>query len=333
MVAAVRDALVASGRRVAVLTSPGTLLPTPGVARLVERAVRRPEVDSLVFGAAAPLGLLAPTARPHVAHIAALTHGHECWWARLPGTRQLLRRIAADVDVLTTISGHTEAMIAPAVADRTTLRRLAPPVDLTVFHPEPSHPGEAGCHPGAARPPTVVAAARLVRQKGVDVLLAAWECLLATWPEPTRPLLRIIGDGPQRRSLMATAPARVEFLGARPHGELPALLRAADVFALPVRTRFHGLYAEGFGLVFAEARASGLPVLAGESGGVADVVPDGVGGLRLPPDPAVWAAHLTALLRDPGLRRAWGDAGRRDAARFSRDAFARDVERWLTPTT
>ncbi|GAA1704140.1 glycosyltransferase family 4 protein [Propioniferax innocua] len=320
MVQAVCDALTAAGHRVTVLTSaPGaTLLPTGRTAEIASWLARSTRARTVVFGAAAPLGLLARDLRPHVDRIIALSHGHECWWASAPGARRLLRRIGDDVDVWTTISSHTDGMIAPALSPvaRRRMTRLSPPVDLDRFHPAPIP---------RTGPPVVLAAARLVAQKGIDVLLRAWS-LLDHGTGAGRPILRIVGDGPQRRRLERMAPSGVEFWGERPHRLMPEIMRDADVFALPVRSRLGGWYAEGFGLVFAEAQASGVPVLAGDSGGVRDVVQNGRTGYVLDStDVQQWAERLAELVEDADGRRAMGTFARRHAARFSHQGFARKV--------
>ena len=120
---------------------PGPLLPTPAVGRAAVDLLQRSGADRVLFGAAAPLALLAPTLRAAGAdRIVALTHGHETWWATLPGSRTLLRRIGDEVDVLTTISDFVTARIASALspAGRAKLVRLPPPVDLDVFRPSPA---------------------------------------------------------------------------------------------------------------------------------------------------------------------------------------------------
>lgn len=330
MVHAVCDALTLAGHRVTVLTSApdATLLPTRRTGEIASWLARSTGARTVVFGAAAPLGLLARDLRPHVDRIIALSHGHECWWASAPGARRLLRRIGDDVDVWTTISSHTDDMIAPALspAAQRRMMRLSPPVDLDLFHPAPT-PRNG--------PPVVLAAARLVMQKGVDVLLRAWS-LLDHGTGAGQPILRIVGDGPQRRRLERMAPAGVEFWGGRPHGQMPEIMRDADVFALPVRSRLGGWYAEGFGLVFAEAQASGLPVLAGDSGGVRDVVRDGRTGYVLDPaDEQLWAERLAELIENANLRRAMGAFARRHVAGFSSQRFARkvvDIVRHTGPT-
>jgi phosphatidylinositol alpha-1,6-mannosyltransferase len=282
------------------------LLPTGRTASAAARLLRQYRATRVVYGAAAPLGLLASRLRRAGArHQLAISHGHEIGWARLPVTRRALRRIGDQVDAISYISGFTRDAIAPALSPtaRSALVRLAPPVDTERFVPR-----------SAPRRPTVVAAGRMVRQKGFGTLMAAWERLLWDWRGPP-PELVVIGDGPDRRRLGGLArrlpPGTVRWTGPVPHADMPAVLADAHVFALPVRTRFGGLYPEGLGLVFAEAAACGLAVLAGDSGGTADTLVPGESGLLLEPDdPADWARALTALLRDAGLARRMGERGR-----------------------
>lgn len=194
--------------------------------------------------------------------------------------------------------------------------QLAPPVDAARFVPR--EPPER---------PTVVAAGRMVRQKGFGTLLAAWARLLGEW-RASPPELVLVGDGPDRRRLRRLAQrlphGTVRFSGPVAHAEMPAVLAAGHVFALPVRTRFAGLNPEGFGLVYAEAAACGLAVLAGDSGGTADtLIPGGSGHLLTPDDPDAWARALTTLLSDLDLARRMGERGRTHVVdQFS---FARTV--------
>ena len=114
------------------------LLPTPRIAARAADLLGEFGATRVIFGAAAPLGLLAPALRRAGARrIVGLTHGHETWWARLPAARQLLRRIGESCDHLTTISGYTERLIASALSPsaRGRLLRLAPPVDTGRFRP------------------------------------------------------------------------------------------------------------------------------------------------------------------------------------------------------
>jgi phosphatidylinositol alpha-1,6-mannosyltransferase len=178
-----------AGRPYEIVRRGRVLLPTPRTAQVSADLLRRTGATRVVFGAAAPLGLLAPALRRAGAErIVALSHGHETWWAQLPGTRGLLRRIGREVDALTTISAYTAGVIEPILdpADRGKLSRLAPPVDTEFFRPPDATP-ETG------RPPRAIAVGRLVRRKGIDTLLRAWAVVRETRPDAE---LIVVGDGP-----------------------------------------------------------------------------------------------------------------------------------------
>ena len=298
---------------------PGPLLPTPAVGRAAVDLLRRSGADRVLFGAAAPLALLAPTLRAAGAEqIVALTHGHETWWATLPGFRTLLRRIGDEVDVLTTISDYVTERIASALspADRAKLVRLPPPVDVDVFRPGVP-PTTSGARTSTAvdrGTKRVVGVGRMVRRKGFDTLLDAW-ALLGRASTVERPELVLVGDGPERGRLehqvRRCALGDVRFTGALdPSGVLIELQRAA-VFALPIRTRLGGLDSEGLGLASLEASACGLPVVVGRSGGAPETVQPGRTGYVVDPDdPYELAARLADLLADPERARVLGAAGR-----------------------
>lgn len=294
------------------------LLPTPRATREAMALLRRTGASRVVFGAAAPLGLMAPALRRAGAErIVALSHGHETWWATVPGARGLLHRLADRVDQLATISDYTAHRIGPALsADaRSRMFRLAPPVDPAVFRPVERPPG-ASTGGGAVRRPRVVSVGRLVRQKGFDVLLRAWSRVLAGRPWEVLPELVVVGDGPRRPRLEQLVGRlglgdSVRLPGSVPRAAVVAQLQAADVFALPVRTRLAGLNPEGLGLAAIEAAACGLPVVVGRSGGAPETVQHGRTGYVVDPDDEEGLAdRLSALLADPALARAMGAAGR-----------------------
>lgn len=253
------------------------LLPTPAVAERVAATLRLHGCDRVVFGAAAPLGLLAPALRRAGARrVAALTHGHEVWWARVPVARALLRRIGSQADVVTYVSDYCRDRIAPALtpAARRRMRPLTPRVDRERFHPGCG--GEEvrrrlGISPDA---PVVICVGRLVRRKGQDVLVRIWPEVLRRFPGG---VLVLVGDGPERRRLARMVGRRglggsVRMVGSVPWEEVPAYLDAGDVFAMPCRTRRWGLEVEAFGIVYLEAAACGLRVVGGRSGGAREAV-------------------------------------------------------------
>ena len=173
---------------------------------------------------------------------------------------------------------------------------------------------------------------RLVPRKGFDVAIEAI-ALLA----PTRPdlVLAISGGGRDERRLRRLAAERrapVTFLGRVENDRLPSLYGCADVFTMVCRTRWGGLEQEGFGIVFVEAAACGVPQVAGDSGGAAEAVDDGVTGIvvRRPDNPLEVAAAFEALLDEPGRRAEMATASRaRAVAEFSYDVLAERLGRAL----
>jgi phosphatidyl-myo-inositol dimannoside synthase len=315
------------------------MLPVPSVARRAARILREHKCDTVLFGAAAPLALLAPSLRRAGAgRLVAITHGHEAGWAVLPVARGLLRRIGNQTDVVTYLGEYfrmrlTRAL-SPAAAAR--MERLAPGVDTSTFRPGPGGDEIRERHDLGDRP-VVVCVSRLVRRKGQDTLIRGWPQVLATAAgqtgaagRPTEtenrpggpraagnhtPVLLIVGDGPYRGELERLAEQTgvadsVVFTWPVPAADLPAYYRAGNVFAMPCRTRRGGLDVEGLGIVYLEASASGLPVVGGDSGGAPDAILDGETGYVVPGrDAAAAARRISELLADPAGAAALGEKG------------------------
>ncbi len=294
-----------------------TLLPTPLVARTAKALLRDNACDAVLFGAAAPLGLLAGGLRGAGARrIAGLTHGHETWWARVPGTRQALRRIGDDCDVLTFLGDYTRRCIARALSPVAAARmvRLPPGVDPEMFRP--------GCGGDtvrrrlgiAASRPVVACIARLKPRKGQDTLIRAMPEVLQTVPDA---LLLIVGGGPYRSRLEQLVEEvgvgdAVHFTGPVPWPDLPPYFDAAQAFAMPCRTRRFGLEPEALGIVFLEASATGLPVVVGDSGGARDACVEGETGFVVDgTSPSAVASRVAQLLLDRQLATRLGARGRR----------------------
>ncbi|MFB7503574.1 glycosyltransferase family 4 protein [Streptomyces broussonetiae] len=291
------------------------LLPTPQATRRATGLLREHGCTSVWFGAAAPLGLMAPALRRAGAErLVATTHGHEAGWAQLPAARQLLRRIGESTDTTTYLGEYTRSRIAAALTPQAAGRmvQLPPGVDEKTFHP-----GSGGdvvrARLGLTDRPVVVCVSRLVPRKGQDTLIRAMPRVLAAEPDT---VLLVVGGGPYEQDLHRLADetgvaASVRFTGAVPWSELPAHYGAGDVFAMPCRTRRGGLDVEGLGIVYLEASATGLPVVAGDSGGAPDAVLDGeTGWVVRGGDPTAVADRIVPLLRDPGLRHRMGERGR-----------------------
>jgi glycosyltransferase involved in cell wall biosynthesis len=173
--------------------------------------------------------------------------------------------------------------------------------------------------------PAVLCVARLVPEKGVDLLLQAASALAESSRagDPLPPFrLLIAGDGPEEGTLRELAgrlglAERVVFLGHRP--DVPALLDLAAAVVLPSR-------AEGLSLVLLEALVAGRPVVASRAGGMSEVVADGEHGLLVPVgDPLALAAALRRLLTDRALAARLSMAARERGARFTIDSMLRQT--------
>lgn len=290
------------------------LLPTPAVARRAGQLAREYGCDTVWFGAAAPLGLLAAGLRKRagITRAVAQTHGHEVGWAALPGARAALRRIGRGVDVVTYLGEYTRRRLEPVLRGETELCRLTPGVDVDVYHPGVDG-GAVRARYGLTDRPVVVCVSRLVPRKGQDALIRALPAIRRRVPDAA---LLIVGGGPYRKTLNRLAREtgvadHVVFTGSVPWAELPAHYAAGDVYAMPCRTRNGGLDVEGLGIVYLEASATGLPVIAGDSGGAPDAVRDGETGFVVNGrDIARLADRIALLLADPALARRMGAAGR-----------------------
>jgi phosphatidylinositol alpha-1,6-mannosyltransferase len=292
------------------------LLPTPAVARRTADVLRAEDCDAVLFGAAAPLGLLADRLRQAGARrVVGLTHGHETWWAKVPAARHALRRIGTGCDVLTYVSEFCRRRIATALSDDVAARmvRLAPGVDTQVFRPGVGGAvirERLGIDPDR---PVLVSVSRFVDRKGQDALIKAMPHVLRTVPDA---LLLLVGDGPTRgrldRLVRDNDLARsVVFAGAVPWSEAPGWFDVGDVFAMPCRTRKGGLEPEALGIVFLEAQACAHPVLVGDSGGAPETVLHGETGYVVDPfNPLAIAARAVDLLSDLDRARSMGEKGR-----------------------
>ncbi|MCB0924273.1 MAG: glycosyltransferase family 4 protein [Mycobacterium sp.] len=305
---------------VRIVRHPGSLmLPEPTVERRMRALIKEHAIETVWFGAAAPLALLASRARAAGAvRIVASTHGHEVGWSMLPGARAALRRIGETTDVITYVSGYTRGRFASAFGPRARLEHLPPGVDIRRFRPDPAAGDELRIRYRLGRRPLAVCVSRLVPRKGQDMLIRAW-------PEIRRRVdgaaLVLVGGGPYAERLHRLAQdtgagsdgaaSDIVFTGGISAAELPAHYAMADVFAMPCRTRGAGLDVEGLGIVFLEASATGVPVVAGRSGGAPETVIDGeTGRLVDGRDLGGIVDAVSSLLADPHRAAAMGEAGR-----------------------
>jgi phosphatidyl-myo-inositol dimannoside synthase len=298
-----------------VVRHPGTLmLPVPSVDARMRRLIGEHDIDTVWFGAAAPLSLLAGRARrAGVRRVLASTHGHEVGWSMLPGARSVLRRIGDECDVVTYVSRYTRDRFASAFGPRAGLEHLPPGVDTERFRPDPASREEMRTRFRLGELPTVVCLSRLVPRKGQDMLIRA---LPAIRQRVDGAALVIVGGGPYLDTLRGLAERsgvtdHVTFTGGVPFAELPAYHAMADVFAMPCRTRGAGLDVEGLGIVFLEASATGVPVVAGSSGGAPETVQHNKTGMVVDGTSVQQIVDtVSELLADPGRAAEMGAAGR-----------------------
>ena len=291
------------------------MIPEPTVLRRARDLARVEGCDAVLYGAAAPLGLLSNALRSAgVDRFVGLTHGHEAAWAQLPAARTMLRSIGAQTDVLTYLGEYTRSRIASVLDAEAAaaMVRLTPGVDEVAFSPDVDGSAVRERY-GLTGRPVVVCVSRLMARKGQDVLIRALPALRRKVPDVA---LLIVGDGPYRAKLEKLVDehgvrANVVFVGGVAWEDLPAHYAAGDVFAMPCRTRRRGLDVEGLGIVYLEAAATGLPVVAGDSGGATDAVHDGETGHVVPGRAVpVLVQRLTELLTDPARAHEMGRRGR-----------------------
>lgn len=256
-------------------------------------------IDGLAFGALADLA----EAQAHRLRLIALCHHPLALEAGLDDTRRQALRVSEQRALQTAravvvTSEHTRRLLTTEFA--------IPRDNITVARPGTDRVSFAPCD---GDPPTLLTVASLTRRKAHDVLIDALAPLVSLpWQA------RFVGgsdfDPAWAASLQAQVKRldlqeRIHFTGAVDN--LQTAYQEADMFVLP--SRF-----EGYGMVFAEALAAGLPVIAARAGAVPDVVPESAGILVPVDDPAALSETLHKLLSHEELRRQLQAGARRAAA-------------------
>ena len=300
------------------------LLPGPHLAGRVRRLAARHDVELVVIDPALPAGLIGP----HLdVPYAVVVHGAEVAIpGRLPVLRPLLRRVLDSAAGVIAAGGYPALECERALGRRMTAFMIPPGVDTERFSPASDREqarlrARLGLRPDT---PTVVSVSRLVPRKGMDTLVRAAAILAA---EGRDVQVVIAGDGRERGRLGRLATrvgAPVRLLGRLDDDDVTALVGGADVFAMLCRSRWRGLEQEGFGIVFLEAAAAGVPQVAGRSGGAHEAVSDGETGVVLDrATPHSAAEAIDTLLVDRELRARMGAAARhRAVTTFSYDLLA-----------
>lgn len=295
------------------------LLPTKTVGDQAITIIKEFNCDRVLFGASAPLGLLANRLKNHgIKKTVAITHGHEVGWAFTPGLKQTFQKIVKDVDKLTYLTKFTFEQISEAISSDQLekFEQLTPGIDINMFNPENKTNGQSQKIRERFRlgnKPVVVCVSRLMARKGQDTLIEVWPEVLKKVPDAH---LLIVGGGSLKQSLHKktfdnNVHTSVTITGAVDWKELPGFYATGDVFAMPVRSRNLGFDVEGLGIVYLEASATGIPVIAGNSGGAPEAVIDGVTGFVLNPNnQMILAEKIIELLLNKELSNRLGKQGR-----------------------
>lgn len=312
-------------------TADPVLVPHPLLATRINRLAAEVDADLVILDPVLPVGALGPALdRPY----ALILHGAEIALpGRLPISRSALGAVLRRAEFVISAGGYPLAEAERAAG--VTLRSIVVPpgVDVDRFVPLDST-DRAAARSRFGLPPSgtiVTSVSRLVPRKGMDVLVRAAARLAPGHPDLT---VAIAGTGRERQRLQrlaASLGAPVAFMGRVSDDELVEFHQCGDLFAMLCRDRWGGLEQEGFGIVFLEAAACGVPQLAGRSGGSHEAVSDGVTGSVVdhPGDPVEVAEQLHAMLGSPKLAEMGRAARERAVAEFSYDLLAARLERFL----
>ena len=289
------------------------LLPTPFVNRRVRAVMKQHQCEVIWFGAAMPLAWMARLLkRAGAKQIVAITHGHEVWWAKLPIFRQIFSHATKSISTLTYLGEFTRQAMTPVVSQRCQMVQIAP--GISIEHFTPGEKSESLVNELRLQGKQVlISVGRLVHRKGQDKLLEALPQVLLSHPDV---VLLFVGVGPRKKKLDQLVRKHdladyVRFVGRVQYDQLPEYFRLGDLFVMPSRSRLAGLEVEGLGIVYLEASATGIAVLAGESGGAPDaVLPGKTGEIVDGTDPAKIAEKIIELLDRPSRLLAMGVAGR-----------------------
>jgi len=274
------------------------MLPSSSVTEDVLRVAEPFAPDAVLFGAPHPLPKIGPALRERLGvPFGVLNHGAEVTIpAAIPGSRQMLGRVLRAADVLFAVSRFTAGRVTSLTKHSAVF--VGAGVEVDTFVPAPLR------DPNPI--PVVGCVSRFVPRKGQDRLLAA----VAALDDEVEVLF--VGKGRTEESLRAQADelgVKARFEVDVPWAELPGLYQGMDVFCMPTSSRWRGLEVEGLGLVYLEAAATGLPVLAGDSGGSPETVLPGETGFVVSSVDDV-IDGLNFLLADPQRARKMGEAGR-----------------------
>jgi phosphatidyl-myo-inositol dimannoside synthase len=292
----------------------------PKVRRELRRLLASHQFNVVCLNSIAYCSWLPPMLRQINPHLKTIIYAHGEEWSNITRAHAGHRifHSLAKTDAFVAVSAHTKSCVISYGIPAERVHIVNNGVDLNRFSPGPSHL-ELLKRWGIQGRLTILSVARLVSHKGHDTLIAAMPAVLQRVPEA---VLVIVGDGSEAARLRALViqlrlQASVVFTGKVPDDEVVAWYRTADLYALANRA-IEGGDAEGFGLVFLEAGACGLPVIGGRAGGVPDAIRDGETGFLVDSNSVSDVAEACLrLLLDSKLRTTMGRNGRAHALRNS----------------
>ncbi len=292
----------------------GPLLPTASLAKKIDELAEKFGADLILLDPALPLGMLGRRLhRPY----GLVLHGAEVVIpSKIPALSGLLKGVMRDAKILIAAGRYPAQCAFDLLGDSTTdpvIQIVNPGVDVDRFAVASEMQKleirrELGLTEGLA----VLFVSRLVPRKGADSLIKAMAMLNR---DESPPQLWIVGSGRDKgrlSRLIERSGIDAVFLGKLSQDKLVALYGAADIFAMLCRNRWFGLEQEGFGIVFLEAQACGVPCLVGDSGGARDALEPGGSGFVLdnPRNAKSVSLALDTLIRNPELRLKMGSRAR-----------------------
>lgn len=310
-------------------------LPTPRLRAHLEDLIARHQPELVLLDPAWPLGLLGPSLSvPY----GVVLHGAEVTIpGRIPLVASTLRYVLRRASVIVAAGRYCEAEARRCVGEGLPpVIQVVPGVDVERFTPlSPERRHGARDRLGLpGKSPVIVSYSRLVPRKGMDTLIKATALLRGRGHDVT---VAIGGTGRDRErlhKLAAKVGLEVLFFGRVPDETLPDFVGCADIMVMDCRSRWFGLEQEGFGIVFTEAAAAGVPAIAGRSGGSHEAVLDGETGLVVETSrsPRALADALEELLVDQRLRTEYGARAREVALeRFDWRRLATTLGEGLRP--
>jgi len=301
------------------------LLSHPWMVRKINQMAREVGADFVVLDPAVPLGIVGRSLKlPYMV----VLHGAEVTVpGRLPISKHVLGRVLSGAQHIIAAGGYPAAEARHVGGDALPITVIPPGVDTVRFRPlteneKKTAREEFGVSQDAE---LIVGLSRLVPRKGFDTLIKAAAIVGAQ-----RPNLQVLIGGTGRDSdrlkkLIESTRAPVKLIGRVSDESLPRFYGCTDVSAMLCRSRWGGLEQEGFGIVFSEAAACGVPQIAGDSGGAAEAVVDNVTGLVVsnPESVSDVVAAIVGILSDPSMRLTMGAAARsRACAEFDYDVLS-----------